>query len=584
MANFPFPQITTQHDPTQCTISEGHPCPACSNLIAVDKEISLLRGEATNEPLVEKRRMIIESDINKYHDILFHNLPLEIIALIFRCYVDQTITPLFIGDWQTSDNEPSYAPFVLGGVSKAWREAVWATSALWSSLHVEVRPDKQPPVQLTREWLSRSGQLPLCIRVDCTGMSESQILDSFLDLLRGYAHRWRILFLGIHPYYYPRLFDGLDGAPALEILRLLPEGQSSGDPPFTLHNTPRLRDVQLSDIYVKKVCIEWHTLTHLKVTNLSNEELRSILQLAKGLIKCEACLVDGDEPTFPVLTLPSLQQFIFLPRGHVSGGTILDRLIFPALTDFTYDSSTSAALAPIDKFLAFLEHSRAGITHLTFTGITNEDHITDTNFVQLLVNLPLITHLSTSIRESRSGEDGFLGPLSAADYLLDALSSLPKRRPSIVPGDNFLPRLQVLHLTRATISWQALLHIFDSHGVENDLAEAGLPVDIPTATPANGSSRSARRPLREVRLFLNARSSIYIEESVLLPLFRVRESGIQLKIKNQRTGADLFQASSEFYSQRNRVSTTFVIVKAIVTRPELGIGSTQALKCSSNKH
>jgi len=540
MQSSPFRHLTAQHDPTKCTISEGSPCPACSDLIALDVEISVL---------VKKRRMI-EAGINGLHDPLFHNLPLEIVTQIFTCYVDQSTTPFFIGDWQELDSElPSYAPLILGGVSKAWREAVWATPPLWSSLHIRIKSHTRPSVQLIREWLSRSGQLPLSIRVDSSGIQELPTLYTFLDVLQEYAHRWNILLLSIEPCWYPKLFDDLKGAPALEILHLLPHWcQRPGDPAFTLHNTPCLRHVQLSDVYIRKIHIQWHTITHLKVNNLSGEELWSILQFANGLIKCEVRFLDGDDTTLSVLTLPSLQQFTLHPRESVSSAIVLGRLICPVLNDFTYDSSTEGALAPIDTLFAFCEHSRAEITHLTLTGITNEDQICDENFVRLLANLPLITRLSLSIQDSEEDEEGSVIPLSTTDYLFDALSSQPKTYPSLDPADNFLPCLQVLHLTRATISWQAFLHIFDSYRVGIYLAETGLPVDMSTATPALEPSYSARRPLREVRLFLDSRSFIYIDESVLSPLLQVRESGIQLEVRDKRTDTDLFQASSELYS------------------------------------
>lgn len=112
----------------------------------------------------------------------------------------ETLSYIFIAF--TSDNPPRpqehNSPVVLVLVCRRWRDIALSTLQLWASFHLALAPSTiQCDKWAAHTWLSRSGVLPLTIKLGCDQgrwISEPTAESSeVLDILLSQSHRWRKL-------------------------------------------------------------------------------------------------------------------------------------------------------------------------------------------------------------------------------------------------------------------------------------------------------------------------------------------------------------------------------------------------------
>src|SRR5258708_4803368 len=95
------------------------------------------------------------------------------------------------------------APLKLGSVCRKWRQLAWATPDLWTTLHIGIKPSMMHSTAeslpgLLREWLTRSGALPLTIYFfHLPSDIRSHRADAFsvtaglaIDILNLHSGRW----------------------------------------------------------------------------------------------------------------------------------------------------------------------------------------------------------------------------------------------------------------------------------------------------------------------------------------------------------------------------------------------------------
>jgi hypothetical protein len=234
----------------------GRICDHCMQLQAVDAKLYAY-FEEINKLL--KTQAEVKARVNEHHDPLTR-LPVEITSHIFAIYtedVNSEFDPLSFVDERGG-------PLLLGAVSKSWRRVAFSTPRLWNTINIQIRSSDslRTKVELTKEWLDRSRQLPLHIslvyQTSNVVEQEPNPLTPLFNLMQNVSTRWRQLVLGIRPTLYTTFLGEVTCAPTLEILKLIDIDDSDAEGDFHLPHTPSLKhlDIQVCISY-SSISIEW---------------------------------------------------------------------------------------------------------------------------------------------------------------------------------------------------------------------------------------------------------------------------------------------------------------------------------------
>jgi len=202
----------TGDQPLICTAVGGGPCEACKESAAIYHQIIQLEEEITK--LKEKRR-VLATMMNENHDPFIHKLPSEVGSHIFRLCFPSLEMPPFDSGFEMSYplKKPGWGtPLRLGAVCHNWRQLAWATPNLWVAPWVELEPltsssrvESLP--DLLREWLGRSGLLPLTIFFGYTGHADKvkAAADRVIEVINDYWGRLENLYLDLEDDIFQRI-------------------------------------------------------------------------------------------------------------------------------------------------------------------------------------------------------------------------------------------------------------------------------------------------------------------------------------------------------------------------------------------
>jgi F-box-like len=112
--------------------------------------------QAQVDELVETRRSLNEALNDRFCPVL--QLPPEISTEVLKNCLPAVNAPVPLD----RENTPM-TPFQLGHICRNWRNLVWSTPNLWSTVYL----DLSIPINdwVVDEWLSRSGRQPLSIHL-----------------------------------------------------------------------------------------------------------------------------------------------------------------------------------------------------------------------------------------------------------------------------------------------------------------------------------------------------------------------------------------------------------------------------------
>ncbi|PPR06402.1 hypothetical protein CVT26_004848 [Gymnopilus dilepis] len=126
--------------------------------------------------------------------VSFDSLPVDIASLVFEDYIHCDSSPV-----------NPHPHLTLGKICRRWRQIAWSTPRLWSQLFIYHRhASSQTDFELAREWLERSGSLPLVIEFSsfcrdnsctCTWGTAVPKCKRMLEVLIQYSDRWQSLTL-----------------------------------------------------------------------------------------------------------------------------------------------------------------------------------------------------------------------------------------------------------------------------------------------------------------------------------------------------------------------------------------------------
>ena len=172
------------------------------------------------------KRYDLKRKINRYHSPIIRQLPPDVMSTIFEfClpdFADHQPSMSVYSEKNFSSSTPSSIPLSLGSICSYWREIAWSIPGLWSSLVVRVprKLDSHMATIIAQEWLARSGQLPLSIRIFSKPYSKTvPAVSALADIINQYSTRWSDLDLCIPDLCY-QLFHSTDNhAPILKCIR-----------------------------------------------------------------------------------------------------------------------------------------------------------------------------------------------------------------------------------------------------------------------------------------------------------------------------------------------------------------------------
>jgi hypothetical protein len=183
------------------------------------------------------------------------------------------------------------APLLLVQICSHWRNIALSTPRLWNSISVDIKFDEVSAdytldcrpfgrKHSIEAWLSRSGNLPLSIKIYYIDYDPWPISDDFVDIFIPWSSRWSNLHLDLPQPPIERLVcDSSVSTPNLETLTL--RIQDDIDPLTLTQTAIRLQKITLlhgflAPSYLK---IPWSQLTEFRSSSEHEDDLKDCLDL-----------------------------------------------------------------------------------------------------------------------------------------------------------------------------------------------------------------------------------------------------------------------------------------------------------------
>ncbi|KIM37043.1 hypothetical protein M413DRAFT_448761 [Hebeloma cylindrosporum] len=447
-----------EDQPINCVVLDGSPCSPCKERAAILRQIKQLEEEIMK---LKAKHHALGTTMNAIHDPFIHKLPPEISSRILSLSLPtldkgEDYPKALHGQWSIIRNEWT-VPLKLGSVCRKWRQLAWATPDLWTTLYVRIKLSMPHSTAeflpgLLREWLNRSGILPLTIyffphddysdfRSDDTypgGADDwTDILDItaslVIDLLNSHSGRWRSIYLRANPAILERFSCSTEPK---QLVSLELSDTTDSDIPFS--SLKFMTASELGPTHLKLTClpltsinIRWEKITHATLSGISDDEALDFLRRAPNLeyyhVRAQSSPAIVQKP----ILHPQLRSLNLLPDVSKN---VLDALTLPFLEEFTHDSTYDDDL-PLEAMLSFLKRSGCCLKLLQLrTGPW-----CSADLDRFLQALPFLEHLYLHV----SGDfeptemDGILSRIfgsapSSGDISLNA------------PHESFLPMLQFM--------------------------------------------------------------------------------------------------------------------------------------------
>ena len=235
---------------------------------------------------IKLKRYDLKRKINRLHSPIVRRLPPDVTSTIFEF----CLPFINFSDYQVLAfiGEDISFPLSLGAICTYWRDIAWSTPSLWSSLviRVKIRHDPRIIADLAQEWLARSGQLPLSIRIFALNNNNDKRVSALAVIINQYSTRWFDLDFCIPSDCYQH-FHGIDNhAPTLKSIRF--DSIDGGAMSLNFQLTcPRLERATFERFPMNGSNIQWDNLTHLTLHSMSTIDSLLILRKTPRLVFCK---------------------------------------------------------------------------------------------------------------------------------------------------------------------------------------------------------------------------------------------------------------------------------------------------------
>ncbi|KAF8815974.1 hypothetical protein BYT27DRAFT_6482751 [Phlegmacium glaucopus] len=412
----------------------------------------------------------------------------------------------------------SGAPLILGRICSHWRSILFHTPAMWASLHIPIphfpegRPrldglqrltaiskfniDIQQRCDVVREWLCRSGTLPLDISIyspqslapPTTPAVPPPPLQAYISLLLPFSYRWRSLQLCVlsgafNDYLKPLATLVEEEIPILTFLNI---HFPLSDRPFQdsiWYQSGIFKPLRRLAVFSNEwdpglhlFPVNWSQLTYfscLSCKGFDTTACRLLFNRCPMLIECDIDIRPNNLSTVDIWTLskgiihmPSLESLVIRDRtrmdnGQVQALTLLFEILdAPSLTNVAYKTITPASHDHRSPLLALLSRNGKSVRHLSMDIF----RITLRDLLECLASVPFVTHFT---------EDEALYSLSRIQAIpFDIINAFLHL---LTPSDNhffYLPNLQYFAIKRDHIA-----HIYGNH-VHHVISDTALSAFI----------------------------------------------------------------------------------------------------------
>ncbi|KAF9535328.1 hypothetical protein CPB83DRAFT_4928 [Crepidotus variabilis] len=432
------------------------------------------------------KRSPFKVKINDLNSSIIRQIPSEILSHIFTLSLIEfrevslnRITDLNI-----------VSPFLLGSVCRRWRDVVWSTPELWSTmyLHLSERNLKDAKA-MVEEWLKRSGNLPLYIRLSCDPLKSPGSPDpvvtskeeatALISALHRFAGRWHSLDIRLPTSLFSsfELATTATDCPLANLYIDPPDGQSDSTHTLSINPLPQLRKLHLCSVYLKSIISSWDKLTHVFAMSFYVDECLEILRRCPQLVCCKLpYIMAGDEPLYHIvhespIVMPCIRYLQIGQDKTLPTSAILDKLVLPSLEIFKFDG---CGCNDFNYMVVLGLFARSDCNLLSFT--LKNVQMPDERLESILMSLP-------SLRQLFIYGSGGIG-LTA--------SLLSKLTDSDTGITSFLPALDTLGYTGPRhFAWTDLYSLLQlpSKSISSKLSSSEVSEDAPFLLPYKGRER-----------------------------------------------------------------------------------------------
>ena len=453
----------------------------------------------------------LKRKINQLHSSIIRQLAPDVMSTIFEfClpdFTDHKHLPYI--------EKGLLTPLSFGAICSYWREIAWSTPSLWSSLVVHVTSNHNSLIAtgIIKEWLSRSGQLPLSIRILSPGFQSKEV-SALANIINQYSIRWYNLDISSNPYNYQNFGTDIH-APILKSIQLHSDARyEMTDPKFQL-TCPRLERASLSSIPTKGIDIQWDNLTHLTLHSMSIYDSFLILRKVPRLIFCKVsgCCTPYRRGSVGASLLTSLRYLqLLIPKYSEY---FLENLIAPYLEEFYFPRSR---IWSMEIITSFLRRSACSLRSLSVMFSIFPPYFD--GFMGLLQSMPSLNTLSITTRTRNTYMSEDYNPRHILQLVAKILSSQSASLPQ-----GFLPNLEILE-------YSGKLHL--RPGNYNDLC------------PLPPADNAVHRPLHLLKFDL--RPATRIPKNMISYLSSLVERGVAVNVLSK--SEDILQTSIDYYGFR----------------------------------
>ena len=529
--------------PIPCVMLEGSPCSACKERSTIRQKVKQLEEEIIK---LKAKYNSLTTTMNAIHDPFIHKLPPEIGSHIFRLCLP-TLDHRERDYWVDRIPAEWAVPLRLGAVCRRWRQLAWATPNLWETLFLTIGPSTRHSLAaslpgLLREWIGRSGALPLTILFvhsgwpdgidgddtlpegespsdeeflsedeplsedDSTSEDESPselegdsadnstfdnctidtleaMTDLAIEILNFQSGRWRSLYVHAGADIFKRFSDYTQPMQLVELelsLNLAAHAEQSQweTPKFKMDSEPNPTYLKLTNFPVTSTNIRWDSITHATLYGICLGEGLNFLWRAPCLEYYRVFISKTHEISHNTHVLHPRLRSLHLVSTISSNVEIFLGEINLPSLE-AWTQNTSDHRLPVGAMLSFLNRSCCSLKALNLEAIPPQSM----DLISLLQALPSIEWLQLYF------EWGFRDTTVMDDILTRIFCSAPGGSDILADAtlESFLPQLQFVECLTdspaAPFSWDRIPQLYrQGHRRSLALRSAAFPSHITDET------------------------------------------------------------------------------------------------------
>ncbi|KAF8195039.1 hypothetical protein BJ912DRAFT_1056916 [Pholiota molesta] len=408
---------------TRCNPAKEHICGPCKEGEPLDRQIHDMEEALAT---LKAMRASNNAKINTVHDPL-SRLPIELVSEIFMYLRPLPMKVAYYRNLVVPDD-----------VAKSMKTPSSLVPSAEPGEHLPEVPD------IIRQWLGRSGQLPLCIYLyaaqkrlnggllSAHPYGNEAYVERLMDVINEYSGRWFYLNLDIPKRFILHVHCSGSEAPMLETLTLqmrtdnIEDGYLDSHERIEIGPTPNLRRVHLSPtVTFDDIDMDWASVQHAEMTTPTLAMCCDLLRQAPILthLTLKQIVVDIFDLPKSIVRHQSLVSLQMNGYGEDEGPDgFLSYVTLPALEDLGIFASSKSSLNTLTPFLAssscmlkkfsvhiddsWMEHKRelikvlSKMRHLEILDIDCQYHQSDDDFpIESQLPTPVVIQEMKSINE-----------------------------------------------------------------------------------------------------------------------------------------------------------------------------------------